>query len=67
MFTWKNLQLAKLPVSMINYKSLMYVAVVAKGLTHRFVDPAFVGSSPIDRPYKCNSTKKESRQALLFG
>ena len=26
------------------------MAIVAKGLTHRFVDPAFVGSSPIGRP-----------------
>ncbi len=26
------------------------MAVVAKGLTHRSVAPAFVGSSPIDRP-----------------
>ncbi len=26
------------------------MAVVAKGLTHRIVAPAFVGSSPIDRP-----------------
>ena len=27
------------------------VAVVAKGLTHWSVAPAFVGSSPIDRPF----------------
>ncbi len=28
------------------------MAIVAKGLTHRIVAPAFVGSSPISRPIR---------------
>jgi hypothetical protein len=38
------------PLHRYQQQLLIYMAVVAKGLTHRIVAPAFVGSSPIDRP-----------------
>ena len=43
------------------------MAIVAKGLTHRFVDPAFVGSSPISRPiyYKILGISQAVRQRTL--
>lgn len=41
--------MGSIPTVPVTYSGIM--AIVAKWLTHRFVDPAFVGSIPIGRLY----------------